>query len=314
MRPLESPPEAFRQIRDTPIWTGPKCPECDTSPNWRKGYLSGCDCAASARRSRESVNGVHIIGEPENADQFADGIMAHYRECRRARMDHLAAVWTFAVWFDVAAAKAKAEGWGQVRELVDGLRRDGLGWRYATIRKYRSLARHPWKAVAKFGSVRKALEGIRAMERTPEEAKALKARKATTRNRDAVYKSRMQHLERENDVQAAQIRRLEEQLRILQAAADPATVTDLEAVAADHAKAEHEALRQRDAAVQRADAERRRRVRAEKEAAHLRASLRGGGNASENGRFDPIGEGGNGTIPEKVDLFAHAEVSLPGEA
>ena len=127
------------------------------------------------------------------------------------------------------------------------------------------------------------------------------------------YKSRMQHLERENDVQAAQIRRLEEQLRILQAAADPATVKDLEAVAADHAKAEHEALRQRDAAVQRADAERRRRVRAEKEAAHLRASLREGGSASENGRSYPIGEGGNGTPPEKVDLFAHAVVSLPGE-
>ena len=251
MKRTDSPPAGFVQVRDTPLWTGPKCAECDTSPNWRDGWLEGCDCAARARRSDESAYAVGTFPEPENLDQFADGIMAHYRECRRARMDHLAAVWTFAVWFDVAAAKAKAEGWGQVRELVDGLRRDGLGWRYKTIRNYRALARHRWNDVAKFGSVRKALEGIRAMERTPDETKALKARKATTRNRDAVYKSRMQHLERENDVQAAQIRRLEEQLRILQAAADPATVKDLEAVAADHAKAEHEALRQRDAAVQR---------------------------------------------------------------
>ena len=89
-----------------------------------------------------------------------------------------------------ALAAAKCEG-RRVRAKcagsLTGKRRDGLGWHgMRRSAKYRSLSRHPWKAVAKFGSVRKALEGIRAMERTPDETKALKARKATTRNRDAV--------------------------------------------------------------------------------------------------------------------------------
>ena len=79
------------------------------------------------------------------------------------------------------------------------------------------LLRSP--AVAKCGSIGKALEWLRAKRRTPQEAKAMKDRKARSRNRDHVYRSRMAYAERENDSLAKRIRQLEERNRVLEAAA-----------------------------------------------------------------------------------------------
>ena len=40
----DAAPEGFAQVRETPLWIGPKCAGCGTASNWRDGWLNPCYC------------------------------------------------------------------------------------------------------------------------------------------------------------------------------------------------------------------------------------------------------------------------------
>ena len=212
---------------------------------------------------------------PETADDFRDAFMAHYRKCRRGRMASLRAVYDFSVWFDAAATDSKggAHAWAPtgMRPIIDSLRKtDGLRWRYKTVRNYRPLARYKWADVAKYGSINKALEGIRAANRTPRQAAELKARKKATRSKDVIHREAIQDRDNEIDRLHAQVRALKERVRVLDAAADASVIEDLEEVVQSHAEAERKANERAIAAELKADAMERRMRRAERDAIHRR--------------------------------------------
>ena len=99
-------------------------------------------------------------------------------------------------------------------------------------------------------------------------------RKKRTRNRDSTYRARMLHMERENDALSKTNRALEERLRVLEAAADPKVVADLEAAVRGHAEAEREAHVMLEAAELKYSLSERRVELVEREAAHLRVRVK----------------------------------------
>ena len=238
----DDPPDGFIQSPGAgSIWVGPQCASCGTAPNWRKGWLTGCHCATRAARSEEddttsntrqdesvTASNTHGSGNsdplefppiPETLDELREGLQDIYTSNRYAEMTHLKFVWELGRWVDTALAMAVAEGW-QVADMVRALREDPdvlFPWPYATLRAYRLLGRASWSDIAACGSINKAREWVRAQNRTPSEALALKERKARSRNRDAVYTSRMACAERENDQLTRRNKQVTERLRVLEA-------------------------------------------------------------------------------------------------
>ena len=122
---------------------------------------------------------------------------------------------------------------------------------------------HKWEDVAKFGSLTKALEGIRAANRTPRQTAELQARKKATRSKDVRYREAIQDRDNEIDRLHAQVRVLKERVRVLDAAADASVIEDLEEVVQSHAEAERKANERAIAAELKAGAMERRMRRAE---------------------------------------------------
>ena len=257
---------------------------------------------------------------PLSADDFRDGLEEIYHLKRRSEMEHLRYVWECGGWLSNALDTAKSNGWN-VGEIIESLRDDKrvpFGWKRSSVYSYAQLSREEWRDVAKCGSIGKALEWLRAKRRTPQAAAAMKERKARSRNRDAVYRSRMLHMEREIDALTKRNRQLEERNRVLEAEANPATVLDLEAVIRDHAEAERLAHVMTAAAEMRAEMWERRVERVEKAAAHLRLS-------DDKRRSDPLSSISIGrehvrtpeiVAPEvaAVDLWQGVTVSPAGRA
>ena len=118
----------------------------------------------------------------------------------------------------------------------------------------------------------KALEGIRAANRTPRQAAELKARKKATRSKDVTHREAIQDRDNEIDRLHAQVRALKERVRVLDAAADASVIEDLEEVVQCHAEGERKANERAIAAELKADAMERRMHRAERDAIHRRLS------------------------------------------
>ena len=212
---------------------------------------------------------------PDTLDELREGLQDIYTSNRRFQMSYLRFVWELGRWADVALAVGAAEGW-PVAAMVRALREDPdvlFPWKYATLRAYRLLGRAEWRDIAKCGSVDRARAWVREQNRTPSEARALKERKARSRRRDTLYSDRMRRMEIENDGLSKVNRELVERLRILEAAADPSAIEDLEAVVRDHAEAERLAHTMVKAAEAKADLWEGRVQRVEREAAHLRIQV-----------------------------------------
>lgn len=310
MKRLDAPPTGFQKAKAGSTWMGPQCAACGTRPNWRDGWLEGCHCSVRAARSEASADALDTVGDngvitlppiPSTEAELRTGLEDIYSLSRQSTMEHLRFAWDCGRWISNALEVARSNGW-KVADLVKGMREDEaipFRWAYSTVAAYRQLGREDWNDVAKCGSVRKALEWIRAKNRTPQEAKRMAERKAGTRNRDHVYRDRMLILERQNDSLSKRNRALEERLRVLETAADPSAVEDLEAAVRDHAEAERQAHGMTAAAEAKADLWERRVARVEREAAHLRrqvSKLRGDPlTAVVNGPEHP---GSPGSVPE----------------
>ena len=161
----------------------------------------------------------HPILPATDENSFRAGLQEHYRRVRQDVMLHLRDVYDFALWFDAYAVKQQkrqrlrlrvrhfkekdmservtyvnadhmiaGKGVAQRRESARLLRpcaRSGeIGWKYATVRKYRSLAgfENLGRSIAKCGSVRKALEWCADQSRTDAERQRAQAKESEHEN------------------------------------------------------------------------------------------------------------------------------------
>ena len=242
-------------------------------------------------------------------ESFRSGLQRYYRRARQDVMDHLRDVFEFAKWFDAYAeslqdhANPLACPTGRraktgLSAIVDEMREAGtIGWKYSTVRTYRSLAAFEWEVIARCGSLKKALEFVSNYNRTPTQRTERKEQKARMRTKQSDMQKEIDLLARENDVQAKVISDLRERVRVLQLAADTAKVEELEERVANHAKAETMAYRKVDAAEAMVHTMDRKLERQGRELGSLRAALasrprngqgNGNGNSHSNGQTDVL--------------------------
>ena len=205
-------------------------------------------------------------------------------------------VFEFACWFDtcVGSPNVEDEMCERVHTIVDAMRESGeIGWKYSTVRKYRSLAAFEWEEIARCGSLRKALEWCANYNRTPAQRTELKERKARMRNKESQFEREIRNLGVKNDVQAKRIKELEEQVRVLQLATDPVHVKELEGAVASHEKAEKRAYKKVDAAEAALHTMDRKLERQGRELGAARVALAArpptNGNGNGNGRGEDDG-------------------------
>ena len=105
-----------------------------------------------------------------------------------------------------------------------------------------------WDEIAKCGSLKKAREWCANQNFTEKEIKERKFRKRCMRKKETELEREVQNLGVQNDMKTKRIKEMEQQLRVLQLAADPAMVKALQESVAAHAEAERKAYEKVDEA------------------------------------------------------------------
>ena len=219
--------------------------------------------AVARERERADIEDAFAPAEPiapaTDEASFRSGMPQHYRRARQDQQRYLRDIFDFAVWFDAYAeslqdhANPLACPTGRraktgLSAIVDEMREKGeIGWKYSTVRAYRSMAGFEWDAIAKCGSVKKALEWCANQNRTEADRTERKERKARMRNKESELERENRNLGVQNDMKTKRIRELEEENRLLRAAADPTEYKAMEESVASHVKAERAAYKKVDA-------------------------------------------------------------------
>ena len=234
-----------------------------TAPTWTAREMIDASTASSrdavaAERERAAAEygfeAEHPILPATDEDSFRSGLQEHYGTVRQDVMAHLRDVYDFALWFNAYAGSPNVEDemcepvrTQGIGVLVDSMREAGeIGWKYATVRKYRVLAEFEWKDLAKCGSLKKALTWCANEKRTPAEREGRKERKATMRTRERLHLQEIEVLGCQLDEQSKELRELREENRLLRGAADPTEYKALEECVESHALAERMAHRKLD--------------------------------------------------------------------
>lgn len=143
-------------------------------------------------------------------EQFGDGLAAHCRRCLDAKAAHLLHVWEAGRW----VADCIDRHGGRVNAWCRALHeKKHVYWRWKTIKAYAQLGREDWELVRKARSVRRALQEMKARNRTPEEQEALDRKQReqeTTAKTIERLKARLLKAQRKNARLEAHLKRVED--------------------------------------------------------------------------------------------------------